>query len=121
MTVKLKDRAGNESKASQEIHLIVDTVKPSVSIDGTAGGKLINYWNNSNVTITARGTDNYFVEKFVVTGTRDGKSISKYELDADYTANAAKSTTFREPGLYNITIVLSMRLAMSRVRQQLHL
>ena len=105
MTVKLKDRAGNESKASQEIHLIVDTVKPSVSIDGTAGGKLINYWNNSNVTITARGTDNYFVEKFVVTGTRDGKSISKYELDADYTANAAKSTTFREPGLYNITIV----------------
>lgn len=92
-----------------------------MSIDGTAGGKLINYWNNSNVTITARGTDNYFVEKFVVTGTRDGKSISKYELDADYTANAEKTTIFREPDFIISRSLLSMRLAMSRVRQQLHL
>lgn len=110
VNVYLTDNAGNRSDSGKlSAKFAVDTQKPTVSIEGSKDNRQTSYWNKSNVTISAKASDNFYVSKYVISGTCDGKKLfdgsGKTVVLNTPAANVTSSlNTFTKAGLYKITV-----------------
>lgn len=102
----MTDKAGNESEPMADMSFVIDTVNPTARISELdENGRLSTYWNKSNVTITAEGTDNFVVTSFKTEVIRDGKLVAEQEKDVKNPSPSSEASfKYTREGVYEVRV-----------------